>query len=142
MNRELKPSEPQSSVSVETLRTMSEFMNENWRVSVANVDTLEGTKAVSFFNFEKLTKYSLWEIKKFLCQNLPQDTYDYLKYERRRVQKNSKRNLRKDRDLTDEIHLEKYLKNLQCEKESLLKTRSQIEEEIRFYLGEMNDYAQ
>ena len=100
-NKQLKPSEPTSTLEIKDLM---ELKRENililrWEELVQGNDTLLiGANAIGLFDLQKLRERKWCDIKGQLESCLPKDTYDYLKYKRRVVQKKSERHLREENE--------------------------------------------
>ena len=100
-NKEVKPGEPTSILTIETLMMLEEYLILRWEELVkADTSLLIGIKSIELFDLQKLRDLKLCEIKRHLSDYLPEDTYEYLKYQRRVQRKKSVRHVRERSDNT------------------------------------------
>ncbi|KAI6645709.1 hypothetical protein LOD99_12972 [Oopsacas minuta] len=110
ISKELKPAGPSSTLIVENIRPLSEYLVPKWKEFVINdISVLTGRKTIELFDLEKMNEFKLKEIDSQLQSQLPGDIYDFLKYERRRVQKKSKRKIRESKRMSFPVHLLGFL---------------------------------
>ena len=137
--REAKPSEPTSTINIEVLEKLEEFLLPIWRQTVHEENPLKGINVIDLFDLDKLNKFKFGKIRDQLSI-LPTDTFEYLKYERRRVQKKSKRHSREEKqDSSNDID-QSDISILQWRKQKYLGKQRKLSDQISFYIQEMGQF--
>ena len=133
---ELKPDAPTSTIDILVLGRLDKFLHPIWRQKVhENSNELKGINVIGLFDLEKLVKPNFWKLREQLSI-LPTDTFEYLKYQRRRIQKKLKRKVR-DYKKVNLVNIEKSnIRRLQLIKEKYLEERRELLEDILFYKQE------
>ena len=131
---ERKPSEPTSDLNIEILQKLSEYLHPHWRSLINGNNTLlRGKKIVNLFNLEKMRQSKILRLKVALKNTLPTDTYEYLLYQRRRVQKRSKRQERDQKAQENASNFEMEMVMLRHTYRLLQEEKDNLQSEIRFY---------